>query len=200
MTVSGREKAMVAITGMVILYGGLGLVSKHRLDAWQMKRDAYRQASQHLVLERTLIGQRTQWEKNYSGMKDLMRIFPAEQPVDTYWLGVMDTAATKNGLNIAKRQVGAEKPVGDVFEIAIECKEWEGSLDALVHFLYDLESAGVMLDMRQMFMRPHPTNRGLLRGTFTLHCAYMREKPAAAVALPAGSGARNAKMMKKKSL
>ena len=97
-------------------------------------------------------------------------------------------------------QVGAEKPVGDVFEIAIECKEWEGSLDALVHFLYDLESAGVMLDMRQMFMRPHPTNRGLLRGTFTLHCAYMREKPAAAVASPAGGGARNAKMMKKKSL
>ena len=177
MTITGREKAMAAITGVVILYGVLGLLAKGRIERWQLQRDEYRQTTQRIALERALIAQRTLWESRYAGMKDLMPVFPAGQPVDTHWLAVMDKAATKNGLNIAKRQVGADKLVGDVYEIAIECKEWEGSLDALVHFLYDLESEGVMMDMRQMFIRPVPANRGVLRGSFALYCAYMRDRP-----------------------
>ena len=184
MTVTGREKAMAAITGMVILYGVLGLLAKGRIERWQSQRDEYRQTTQRIALERTLIAQRALWESRYAGMKDLMPVFPADQPVDTHWLAVMDKAATKNGLNIAKRQVGAEKLVGDVYEIAIECKEWDGTLDALVHFLYDLESAGVMLDVRQMFIRPSPADRSHLRGSFALFCAYMREKPGAAALRP----------------
>jgi len=199
MTISGREKAMAAITVMIILFGVLGLTAKGRLDTWRLKREDYRQVVRRMAQEQALMGQRALWEKQYSGMKDLMPLFPADKPVDTYWLGVMDKAATKNGLSIAKRQVGPEKLVGDVYEIAIECKEWEGSLDALVHFLYDLESEGVMLDMRQAFMRPHPTNHGLLRGTFTLYCAYMREKPALPVVTPAAGSARSGKTAKRKS-
>lgn len=189
MTVSGREKAMAAVTGVVLLYGALGLLAKSRLDAWRKGRDDYRRTVVRLVNERNLIAQRAQWEKRYEGVRHLMPVFPANQPVDTYWLGVMDRAATKNGLNIAKRQVGQEDLVGDVCEVAIDCKDWEGSLDALVHFLYDLESEGVMMDMRQMFIRPNPANHALLRGNFTLYCAYMRERPAgegSAGAKPAG--------------
>lgn len=190
MTVTGREKAMAAITAMVILYGVLGLLAKGRIERWRLQRDEYRQTTQRMALERALIAQRPLWETRYAGMKDLMPVFPADKPVDTYWLAVMDKAATKNGLNIAKRQVGAEKLVGDVYEVAIECKEWEGSLDALVHFLYDLEAEGVMMDMRQMFIRPHPTNHAVLRGSFTLYCAYMRERPPEAKPVTGTTAAR----------
>jgi len=74
--------------------------------------------------------------------------------------------------------------VGDVYEMAIDCKEWDGTLDALVHFLYGLESAGVMLDMRQMFIRPSPVDHSHLKGSFVLYCAYMREGPATVVQKP----------------
>ena len=122
-------------------------------------------------------------------VRDLMKIFPADKQVDTYWLGVMDDAAAGNKLNILKRQVGGEQLVGDVYELAIDCKDWEGTLDALVHFLYSLESTGVMLDMRQMFIRPNPADHAHLKGSFVLYCAYMRERPAAA-AHAAEGGAR----------
>jgi hypothetical protein len=196
MTMSGREKAIAAITLVVLLYGVLGLLAGKRLDAWRAKRLEYRQACVTLDQQRKLIAQRQLWQKNYGAVRDLMPVFPADKPVDTYWLGVMDNAASANKLNILKRLVGGEKLVGDVYELSIDCKEWEGTLDALVHFLYSLESAGVMLDMRQMFIRPSPADHSRLKGSFVLYCAYMRERPAARTPAPAtrkpDSGTRTA--------
>ena len=180
MNMSGREKAISAITLVVLLYGVLGLLAKGRLEDWRIKREQYRQICTTLEQEQKLITQRQLWQKNYGAVRDLMPVFPADKPVDTYWLNVMDTAATSNKLNILKRQVGGEQLVGDVYEVAIDCKEWDGSLDALVHFLYSLEAAGVMLDMRQMFIRPSPADHAHLKGSFVLYCAYMRERLAAA--------------------
>ncbi len=180
MTMSGREKAIGAITLVVLLFGVLGLLAKGRLDTWRSKRLAYRQACITLDQARKLITQRALWQQNYEGVRELMPVFPADKPVDTYWLGVMDTAARSNGLNILKAQATSEQLVGDVYEMAIECKEWEGSLDALVHFLYGLESTGVMLDIRQLFIRPNPADHSRLKGNFVLFCAYMRARPDAA--------------------
>ena len=189
MNVTSREKALGAITAMVLLYGLLGLLAKGRLETWRLKREEYRQTAGRIAREQALIAQRQQWENQYAGMKGLMPVFPADRPVDTYWLGVMDKAALRHGLSIAKRQVGTEQLVGDACEVAIECKEWEGSLEALVRFLHDLEAEGVMLDVRQMFIRPNPANHAVLRGSFTLFCAYMREKGSerASPAAPRGS-------------
>ena len=189
MNMSGREKAIASITLVVLLYGVLGLMASSRLEAWRLKRLEYARISSELEQQRKLITQRQLWQKNYAAVRDLMKIFPADKQVDTYWLGVMDDAAAGNKLNILKRQVGGEQLVGDVYELAIDCKDWEGTLDALVHFLYSLESTGVMLDMRQMFIRPNPADHAHLKGSFVLYCAYMRERPAAA-AHAAEGGAR----------
>lgn len=178
MNMSGREKAIASITLIVLLYGVLGLLARGRLDAWQAKRTEYRQICSTLEQERKLLTQQALWRKNYEAVRSLMPVFPADKQVDTYWLGVMDTAASNNRLNILKRQVGAEQLVGDVYEVAIDCREWEGSLEALVHFLYELESKGVMLDMRSMYIKPNPADHAHLKGNFVIYCAYMRERPA----------------------
>ena len=185
MTMSDREKGMAAIMLVCLLYGVLGMLAKGRLETWRVKRELYRQAANTLRMERKLIAERPNWQQRYAAVRNLMPVFPADKPVDTYWLGVMDNAASSNSLSILKRQVSSEAPVGDAYEMAIECKEWDGPLDALVHFLHGLESAGVMLDMRQMFIRPS-ADHVRLRGSFVLYCAYMREKSVdAPAAVPA---------------
>ena len=178
MNMSGREKAIASITLIVLLYGVLGLLARGRLDAWQAKRTVYREICGTLEQERKLMTQQALWRKNYEAVRSLMPVFPADKQVDTYWLGVMDNTASDNHLNIAKRQPGAEQLVGDVYEMTIDCKEWEGSLEALVHFLYELESKGVMLDMRSMYIKPNPADRAHLKGSFVIYCAYMRERSA----------------------
>ena len=61
-----------------------------------------------------------------------MPVFPYEKDVDTHWLNVMDSVAQRNDLTISRRQTGREEEVGDVYELPIECKDWEGTLEALV--------------------------------------------------------------------
>ena len=183
MTMSDREKGIAAITLVVLLYGVLGLTARGRLDAWQVKRQEYRRACTTLELEQKLIAQRQEWDKKYAAVQKLMPVFPVEKSVETHWLGVMESAASNNKLNIYQRKPKAEELINDVYELPIECTSWDGSLDALIHFLYDLESAGVMLDIRKMSISPTPTDHARLRGGFTLYCAFMREKPVAG-ALP----------------
>jgi hypothetical protein len=60
-----------------------------------------------------------------------------------------------------------------VYELAIDCREWEATLDPLVRFLFDLQSEGAMFDVRQLMIKPK--GKGVLRGRFALYCAYTRE-------------------------
>lgn len=189
-TVTSREKNMLLIAVVVLLYAAAALSYKKQMTNWKAAERIYRSAQKKVQEERALIAARDEWSARYAQMRDLMPVFPYEQDVDTYWLNVMDAAASRNGLMIARRQANKEIEVGDVYELPIECKDWEGTLEALVKFLYDLHKEGAMLDVRQLFIRP--ANRpGYLKGTFTLYCAYMRgddaRPPAGKQAAPAAA-------------
>jgi hypothetical protein len=178
--VSSREKAMLALTLLAVLYGGLGLTLRGRLDQFRLLRDTLREQQALLADREQIIAQRQTWAAQYASLENLMPVFELERRVDTYWLGIMDRLAAKNNLSIIKPQVGEEKLAGDVYEMPIDCKDWEGSLEGLVGFLYDLQAEGAMLDVRNMFIRPAPNKPTLLRGSFTLYCAYLRGASAAA--------------------
>ena len=74
---------------------------------------------------------------------------------------------------ILKRQVGEEEKHGDVYELPIDCRDWEATLDSLTHFLFDLQAENAMLDVRQLLIRPNK-DASKLRGRFLLNCAYTR--------------------------
>ncbi len=172
-TVTSREKNMLMVAVVAVLYAAAALSYKKQVATWKASERIYRSAQKKVQEERALIAARDDWRARYEQMRDLMPVFPYEQDVDTHWLNVMDAAASRNGLMIARRQANKEVEVGDVYELPIECKDWEGTLEALVRFLYDLHREGAMLDVRQLFIRT--ANRpGYLKGTFTLYCAYMR--------------------------
>ena len=171
MSSKDRNLLLVAVVG--VLYAFAALTAKKQVESWKVGRNAYRAAQKRLAEERALIAADGEWKARYEEVRDLMPTFAYERDVATHWLNVMDSVASRNGLTISRRQTGKELEVGDVFELPIECKDWEGSLESLVRFLYELSSEGAMLDVRQLFIRP--SNRpGYLKGTFTLYCAYMR--------------------------
>ena len=83
--------------------------------------------------------------------------------------------ALKHRILISQRQSGREVDAGEVLEQPIEVKSWEGSLEALVKFMYELENTDEgMFDIKELNMKPS-SKKGYLRGSFTLTCAYMRE-------------------------
>ncbi len=183
-TISLREKRLAVITVLIILYAIVGFTARKRLDAWRASRVTAKTAATELQNRRELIAADDAWRQRYHEMSNLMPVFSIADKVDTHWLKIMDDAATKSDIIIGARKVTRETLVGDVYEMAIECNEWRGSTSALVKFLYELQKAGVMLDIRSLVVRPDSKNPANLTGRFTLFCAYMREAPPAGGTTP----------------
>ena len=183
--VTSREKTMLLVAVVVVLYAAAALSFKKQSTNWKASQRLYASAQKKLLEERELIAAKDEWTTKYEQLRGLMPVFPYDKDVDTHWLNIMDSTATRNGFTIARRQTSKEVEVGDVYELPIDCKDWEGTLESLVKFLYDLHQEGAMLDVRQLFIRPS-NKPGYLKGTFTLYCAYMRgdEKTPAASGKP----------------
>jgi hypothetical protein len=172
---SVNDKGKLFILMALMLCGVAVFAYKPQMEKIKAKQKEYRNAVAKVEKERKLISESKSWEAKYEKSAALMPVFSAEQAVDTHWLGVMDSLAVSNHVEIAKRQVGKEIEVGDVFEFPVDCKDWEATLKSTVDFLWALNAAGAMLDIRQLYIRPINNKPGYLRGQFTLNCAYMRD-------------------------
>ncbi len=174
MKMSNRELILGIITVTVVLFGLTILLAKPKLDALKEVQDECRNVRNSIKVEKRLVEKKDVWEKRLADVSKLLPSEPANKDMDVHWLAVMDRIAHKHGLKIKKRLAKDEQQNGDVYEMPIECKEWEGSLESLVNFLFELQSEGAMLDIRQLTVKPK--GKGVLKGRFILYCAYTREK------------------------
>ena len=172
-----REKAVMAVAGVIMLYAiAVGIWFFSAESAWKKAAKNYAKAKETYLKEEKLIGEKRKWTDAYEEEKAAMPTFEIGKTTDTTWLSKMDELALKHRIQIGQRQGGKEIEEGDVLELPIEVKSWEGSLEALVKFMHELENTSEgMFDMRTLNFKPS-AKRGYLRGSFTLTCAYMREK------------------------
>ena len=171
-----REKAIMAMLGVVALYAFaviLWFVSAE--SSWKKAAKAYDKAKKTYQNEVKLIGEKRKWTEAYENEKATMPIFEAGKATDTTWRRKLDEIAAKHHIVISA-QTGKEVEAGDVLELPIEVKTWEGCLESLVKFMHELENTNDgMFDITQLNFKPS-SKKGYLRGSFTLNCAYMREK------------------------
>ena len=172
-----REKAVLSSIVMVLLYGlAVALWFMSQEAAWKKAAKAYDRAKAQYESERRLIGEKAKWNQAYEDEKALMPTFEAGKSTDTTWLGKMDALAAKHNITISQRQSGKETESGEVLELPLEVKNWEGALESLVKFMHELENTDEgMFDIRSLNFKPS-SKKGYLKGSFTLTCAYMREK------------------------
>jgi len=176
MKVSRREVVLAVMTFGVGLFGGTAIMVRAKLDEWLDLRQEQRKILEQIEEDRTVLAEHERWSREFADLSRMLTEFPADKKMDVYWLSVMDELAKKHGVTISQRQAGEEKRIGDVYELPVECLRWEAPLEALVHFLFDLQSEGAMLEIREMLITPkEPRTDNLLRGRFTLYCAYTRE-------------------------
>lgn len=172
MKISLREAVLVLITAAVALFGGSLMLVKPKIVYLKELRTKQAEVIRQIKQDKRLVDERDTWEKQLKKLSKMLPQYPVDKKMDVHWLSVMDNLAAKHGVKILKRQAGEERKQGDVYELPIECKEWEGGLDSIVHFLFDLQSEGAMLDIRQLLIKPK--SKGVLRGRFSLYCAYTR--------------------------
>jgi Tfp pilus assembly protein PilO len=173
MKMTNREAVLALTTLAAAIFGVSIVLARPRMADWGEARRRQAALREEVARDTELVAEREQWVARYAEVSGMLSRHPPTQKMDAYWMSVMDRLAAKHGLNILERKPGKEIQAGEVFELPIEVKTWDGSLDALVHFLFDMESEGAMLDIRHLLVKPKPG--GLLGGQFTLYCAYMRE-------------------------
>ena len=174
MKFSQREYSLVIITAAAALFGVTILLARPKVEEWKKLRIEQGKLMIEIEKYKELVGNKDLWLNKFEELSKMLPQHPADKKVDVYWLSIMDNLAVTHGVTISKRSAGEERRMGDVYELPIEAKEWEANLDAIVHFLFDLQSKGAMLDIRQLLIKPK--GNGVLRGRFILLCAYTREK------------------------
>ena len=174
---SMREKALMATVGVIVLYAIAALVWFFSAEsAWKKAAKGYAKAKDAYAREVKLIGEKRMWADAYDAEKAVMPTFEAGKATDTTWRRKLDEIAERNRIVISSAQAGKEVEAGDVLELPIDVKSWEGCLESLVKFMHELENTNDgMFDITQLSFKPG-SKKGYLRGSFTLNCAYMREK------------------------
>ncbi len=176
-----REKAAAAVLGMILLYAAaVGLWFFRQEKEWVRSRKAYDDARRKYAQERELIGERRYWDEAYESAKSSMPAFDVEQTTDIAWRRKIDNLAdAANIVFRGERKTGAEISEGDIYELPITASRWEGSLEAIVKFMYALESGkNGIFAIKEISMDPISKSKvftGYLRGNFTVTCAYTRD-------------------------
>lgn len=172
-----KEKAIAAMLGVIALYAIAAATWFLSAEAaWKKASKNYDRAVSEYHKEAKLIAAADKWDAEYEAEKAAMPTFEIGKATDTTWMEKMDEMAVRHKLQIVQRQGGEEIEADDVQELPIEVKSWEGSLEALVKFLHELENTDEgMFAITQINFKPS-SKKGYLRGSFTLNCAYMREK------------------------
>ena len=173
MSLSRHEQNLAIATAFVVAFGLLAMKLRDGLDAWGDSLSRLEGLRRNRAEARELINMGPQWKAQYEKVRREMPVFEPGRQVDTYWMSEMDRLAAEHSVSITRRQVGRETLVGDVYEFTTEC-QWEAPLDAFAKFLHAMQSAGAMLDVRDLVVRTNDRRKGFLRGSFTLYCAYMR--------------------------
>ena len=172
-----REKAVVAVLVMVVLYAAaVATWFMHSERAWKKARDRYATACRTLQKEKDVIANKSKYAEDYERAKAFMPMFEAEKTTEATRLKKMREIALKNLVVIAQDEAKPEVAGDDVHELPIDVRSWEGSLEALVKFMHELENTEEgMFAITELNFKPNSSKRGYMRGSFTLNCAYMRE-------------------------
>ncbi len=171
---SRRERAVTAMLVVALVYAATaGFWFAKQNAAWKKAANAYEAARSKYEKECELISREKECEEEYEAERMKMRTFREGRATDTEWVGIIDEIAASNHIQISSLQANAEVVAGEVLELPVEVKSWEGALESLVKFMYEVETTTRgMFDFGYISFQPGKP--GYFRGKFTLTCAYVR--------------------------
>ena len=174
---SQREKTVMAVVGVVVLYAlAVAAWFFYADEAWHKARRRYDDAAKTCVKEKRLIGEKAKWEEAYETEKAQMPTFDEGRSTDTAWFRKLEEIAQRNLVQLGQHHASEEVDVDDVKELPIVVTGCEASLEALVKFMHELENGDDgMFSFSQLRVKPS-RKPGYMSVDFTLHCAYMRDK------------------------
>jgi Tfp pilus assembly protein PilO len=171
MKVSSREMVLIWITGFVALVGVTYLLVDPQLKEWSALDTKKQEAARQVTNLKRLISQAPKWDSQLAEQKKKLPTHPQGKDVTTDLQILIERLAKANGLNLISREAGKETLRGNMYEVSVNCK-WDGKLESLTRFLFDLQKEDVILDVSELTISPN--EKKVLRGGFVVYCSYSR--------------------------
>ncbi len=173
MKISKRETFLGLIALTAILFGLTYWLAGSRIDEQrEMKADKARLLHQ-IELHKKILAEKDNWYSRLEELQAQLPVYAEKISISTELLKLINSTAANYGLNLLRSQPSSEKKTGSLYEISVSCT-WEGTLDALAHFLYALQEQGVRFDVLQLNVQPDAQRDQILKGSMSINCAYRK--------------------------
>lgn len=182
MTTSGaksrRDRMIIAVVVVVALYALAAVMwFSGRGMAWTNARKGYERERKRYLREKALIRDRAIWEER-AETKRLRMPTVADGVVSARrWERIIEDLTTQYHVNTGKGLKASENEEnhGGVWEVPVEVKFDNTSLQRLVEFLYAVNTAkDAMMDVREFEVSVRGRNVGAMNGKMVLTCAYIK--------------------------
>lgn len=158
----------------VLIWLTVAIVDK-KTDRYKANKNEIERLNAQVRLDERRIKMQEKWIAELNELQKDLRVFNITLTAVAPALSeTIKSISKKHGLDIYKDQPDLEKPTGDLFELEINYT-WEGTLEAVVGFLTDLQQQGVRYDIRTLNISPAGKNSGKLKGNMRINCAYTKK-------------------------
>ncbi len=175
---SRRDRMIIAIVVVVALYALAALLwFTGRALAWTIARKGYERERRTVQREKALINDRDLWEERAETKRLRMPLVGEDEKPATRWERIVERLATQYHVSVGKGlKAQQEEDHGGVWEMPVEVKFDNTSLQRLVEFLYAVNTVeDALMDVREIEINAaRGKNAGALHGKMVLTCAYLK--------------------------
>jgi len=175
MKLSPREMGLGFATLAVLLAAGTWMWAEPRFAALEEVRKQKQSSREIIQRSEMLLSREEQWRERVERLRESLPEYADDERVASTIMKTLEARAEEAGIELLKATPEKERPVGELYEITINYR-WEGSLNSLVRFLYNLQSKSVNMEIGKLSASPasRPGEQLRLKGGLTVDVAYTR--------------------------
>lgn len=173
MKASKRETLLGLITLTAVLFGLTYWLAGSRIEEQRLIREDKTRLLRQIELHKRIIENQETWYERLEELQAQVPVYDEGISITAELLKLIKRTADEHGLDLVRTQPYREEQVGSLYELGVSCN-WEGRLEALVHFLYDLHRQGIRFDVRQLTVQPDAQRDRILKGSMIIDCAYRK--------------------------
>lgn len=174
MKISKRETFLGLFALTAILFGLTYWLAGSRIDEQRQIKAEKARLLHQIELHKRILSEKDGWYTRLEALQAQLPLYDEKTAITAELPKAIKRMADDRGLDLTRTQTEREKQIGTLYELGISCN-WEGKLDALVHFLYDLQSQGIRFDVLQLNAQPDAQRDRILKGSMIIDCAYRKK-------------------------
>ena len=174
MKMSKRETVLLLITLVAVLFGLTYWMAGSRIAEHREMKNSKTRLLREIEINKRILAEKDGWYSRLEELQSQLPEYDEKVVVSAKMPTIISQIAATHGLSLGKTTPSPEKQVGSLYELRISVT-WDGTLDQLVHFLYDIQMQGIRFDVREFNATPDAQREGILRGSMNIDCAYRKK-------------------------